>query len=106
MATDVILVFNETQESDEMRLTVINAADGQVVKTIELGSSSEYYNLWDEDYPTLENPVYPILVESRFYVRKSLKTIHKTRFICIFDYLKLVCKRHREWNVLNLIHIW
>lgn len=105
MKTNVILVFNETQETREMSLSVINAADGSIVRRIDLGYSGEYYDLWSDDGDVRENPMFPILVGQRFLMRKSLKEIHKKRYMTSFEYIQRACKKHRDWCVLNLINI-
>ena len=105
MKTNVILVFNETQETGEMSLSVINAADGSIVRRIDLGDSGEYYGLWSDDGDVLENPAFPILVSARFLIRRSFKDIHKRRYMTSFEYVQHACKKHRDWNILNIINI-
>lgn len=105
MTTNVILVFNETQETGEMSLSVINAADGSIIQRIDLGDSSDYYNLWSDDRYGLENPVFSILVDARFLVRRGFKDTHKKRYMTSFEYVQRACKKHRDWNVLNIINI-
>jgi hypothetical protein len=105
MKTNVILVFNETQETREMSLSVINAADGSIVRRIDIGDSYDYYDLWSSDEDELENPVFPILVSARFLVRNGLKYIHKHRYMTSFQYIQHACKKHRDWNILNIINI-